>query len=923
MKRFKFGLLILLAMLACACVTVTACAGPEHKLVKVEAAQATCEAAGNIAYYRCTDDGCGKYFSDADGKEEISLSDTVIAPLGHTGGTADCQNRAVCTRCNTPYGDLAAHDYAAEWVITETGHSHTCKVCGVSDGEIAHRSTAIGTAVEATCTENGTTAGEKCSICGYVIAQQETLSALGHTPTYYQAKEATCEEDGYAAHWHCNECGKDFSDEACKTEVTVATLPATGHEYSQNWIAGENGQHYKECLHDGTHRLTENCKWGTESLAFTDATGHYYTCEICGAAGEKKAHTLENQSDDSHHWQACRFCDYLSDKNAHVAASIAAVVIADDLKEGQSMTAAHVSVTATCDCGKIFTVSEGVTVEDNVLVSGENTLTVSYNGLTCTVTADVSEAEKFLLTLSGATLADGVTTTVYLKEGAKLPEVKAESGKTLLGFKDGDLNVYTAENFAMPSNPLTINALYAEDMPLFAPSDTDMEGTKTGEHVLLSDGVMATRFSFTPNERKALRPTQDSGTAEVNVYAPAIGRSLMFLYLVNESDVDTELLYQVENYYKFHGEMTITVKAGERVAVPFIYGDSEAYGSFAGCDHYITLQSGSAATVSVYARLCCDGATAITKITANLLKTMYIDGDTIDLSDLMVTATVGSSYNIKLVNFSVDIADGTPWEAKIEQITVSFGRLTSVIKLNNLDDWIVTTFSKHLSGGTTWLEAEYVDVEGTNFTATRYTFKAGATKDSDTATWPNNDGNNPNVDGYNVRIPTYSGIARTLRLYLTNNGAESISFRLYAENYGDKGGWDFTLQGGESRIYTVTVTPGASIGCNYNIKLLQDVATDTAVTIYGYFKTYDDEIQGIGINAATTCKTTFRVGERFSAKNLTVDVTQHKGQSGDVNIANFTTDYDGHVFTAEDIGTKTVTVSWNGLTTTYEITVTA
>lgn len=166
-------------------------------------------------------------------------------------------------------------------------------------------------------------------------------------------------------------------------------------------------------------------------------------------------------------------------------------------------------------------------------------------------------------------------------------------------------------------------------------------------------------------------------------------------------------------------------------------------------------------------------------------------------------------------------------------------------------------------------------------------------------------------------------MARTLRLYLTNNGTESISFRLYAENYGDKGGWDFTLRGGESRIYTVTVTPGQSIGCNYNIKLLQDVTADTAVTVYGYFKTYDDEIQGIGINSATICKKTFKVGETFTAKNLTVDVTDNKGQSGDVNIANFTTDYDGHVFTEADIGTKTVTVSWNGLTTTYEITVTA
>ena len=44
---------------------------------------------------------------------------------------------------------------------------------------------------------------------------------------------------------------------------------------------------------------------------------------------------------------------------------------------------------------------------------------------------------------------------------------------------------------------------------------------------------------------------------------------------------------------------------------------------------------------------------------------------------------------------------------------------------------------------------------------------------------------------------------------------------------------------------------------------------------------------------------------------------------GEVNIANVTTDLDGHVFTADDIGEKTVTVTWNGLTTTYTINVVA
>lgn len=919
MKRLS-KLLVLLAAVAAACLALVACQNPAHKLERVEAVAATCEDNGNIAYYRCTDDGCGKYFSDAEGKEEISASDIVVAALGHTGGTADCENKAVCTRCGNEYGELGAHNFDGEWIKTATGHARACSICGESGAETPHTSVAIGEASDATCTENGITAGEKCSDCGYVIREQQTVPALGHSAQKIDEKQATCEESGYEAHWHCTVCEKDFSDGECTTEITVATTPAIGHDYPEEWTAGSNGTHIKVCANDQTHVLTETCVWGTETLHYTDETGHYYVCTVCGAAGEIKAHTLDIKNDDAQHWSECRYCGYATEKIDHSAASIAAVAISDFV-EGQSVSASDVSVTATCECGKVYTVTDGVTVQEKTLVSGENTVEIYYGGLTCTVTVDVSEAEKYLLTISGATLADGITTTVSLKEGASLPVIKASAGKTLLGFKDDELNVYTAENFAMPASALTITALYAEEMPLFAPSDTNSDNVKAAEHVELENGIIATRVNLTPEELIKLRPVNDSGSATVNVYAPAIGRTLMLLCVTNESDVDAEILYQAENY-GIRGGQTVNVGAGKTVVVPFVYGNDEAYGSFSGCDHYLTLLSASAATVTVYGYICCDGATQITKISANALKTMYIDGDYIDLAGLTVTATVGSNYTIKLVNYSVDIPDGTAWEAGIDRITVTFCGLTSVIKLNNLDDWIVTAFSKYLTSGVTWLEAEYVEVEGTNYTATQYTFKAGATSGSDTGTWPNNDGNNPNVYGYNVRIPTYSDTARTLRLYVSNNGTESISFRLYAENYGDKGGWDFTLGAGESRIYTVTVTPGQSIGCNYNVKLLQDVTVDTAVTIYGYFKTYDGEIQGIGINSATTAKTTFKVGETFTAKNLTVDVTEHSGQSGDVNIANFTTDYDGHVFTADDVGTVTVTVSWNGLTTTYQITVT-
>ena len=62
---------------------------------------------GNIAYWYCED--CGKYFRDEALTDEITKEETVIAALPHMthqGGTATCKDKAVCTICGEPYGEL-------------------------------------------------------------------------------------------------------------------------------------------------------------------------------------------------------------------------------------------------------------------------------------------------------------------------------------------------------------------------------------------------------------------------------------------------------------------------------------------------------------------------------------------------------------------------------------------------------------------------------------------------------------------------------------------------------------------------------------------------------------------------------------------------------------------------------------------------
>lgn len=162
-----------------------------HSMTKVDAVPASCEADGNIEYYECG--YCSKLFSDADGKNEITAADTVIAATGH--------------------------HYLTSWTFDSDSHWHKCAVCGSADTIVPHVSS--GEATETTA--------ETCTICGYEIAPM-----LGHIhannlmPVY--AVKPTCTKDGNIGYYVCS-CGKMFADSNAAAALTEAdiVIPAAGH----------------------------------------------------------------------------------------------------------------------------------------------------------------------------------------------------------------------------------------------------------------------------------------------------------------------------------------------------------------------------------------------------------------------------------------------------------------------------------------------------------------------------------------------------------------------------------------------------------------------------------------------------------------------------------------------------------------------
>ena len=121
-----------------------------------------------------------------------------------SGGTATCKDKAVCTICNTAYGDFAPHDFDnSTWGYKDAdGHAHVCKTSG-------------------------------CTATDTVIAHTPGAAATEDMPQ-------TCTECGY--------------------EIT----PALNHEHNWSaWTSNSDGTHTRTCLDHPEHTQTEKCSGGT------------------------------------------------------------------------------------------------------------------------------------------------------------------------------------------------------------------------------------------------------------------------------------------------------------------------------------------------------------------------------------------------------------------------------------------------------------------------------------------------------------------------------------------------------------------------------------------------------------------------------------------------------------------------------------
>lgn len=145
----------------------------------------------------------------------------------HSGGTATCQNKAVCSTCNKPYGNLGSHVPASTWSKDASGHWHACQTPNCNE-QLAFAAHTPGPAA----TED---APQICTVCSYELAP-----ALEHT-----------------------------------------------HVWGA-WISNGDGTHTRTCAKDGSHTETNACSGG---IATCQSSAICAVCNTAYGAKDMTNHT--------------------------------------------------------------------------------------------------------------------------------------------------------------------------------------------------------------------------------------------------------------------------------------------------------------------------------------------------------------------------------------------------------------------------------------------------------------------------------------------------------------------------------------------------------------------------------------------------------------------------------------------------------
>lgn len=224
---------------------------------------------GKYHYHKCTHSGCSE----------------ILDKANHSGGTATCENKAVCSVCGLEYGDKLGHDYGE---VKYTWTDNVCKAERVCKHDSTHIEsetvTATGTTITAaTCKEKGKMKYTATFTNKAFAAQVKEVDIDFAEHTYGELipeVPATADKTGTKKHFECSVCGKLFDEN--KNEVTAADL-VIPKIVTHNVVINGESNFYKE---GESVTVTAEDKEGKEFVGWKDAsenivsTKKEYTFEV-------------------------------------------------------------------------------------------------------------------------------------------------------------------------------------------------------------------------------------------------------------------------------------------------------------------------------------------------------------------------------------------------------------------------------------------------------------------------------------------------------------------------------------------------------------------------------------------------------------------------------------------------------------------
>ena len=209
---------------------------------------------GTYHYHICTHSGCSE----------------ILDKANHSGGTATCENKAVCSVCGVAYGEKLGHDYGE---VKYTWTDNTCKAERVCKHDSTHIEsetvTATGTTITAaTCKEKGKMKYTATFVNTAFAAQVKEVDIDFAEHTYgdlIPEVPATTTEFGVKEHKDCKVCGKHFDKDG--NEITELRIAKIG---THNVIVNGESKFYKE---GESVTVTAEDKEGKEFKCWKDESG--------------------------------------------------------------------------------------------------------------------------------------------------------------------------------------------------------------------------------------------------------------------------------------------------------------------------------------------------------------------------------------------------------------------------------------------------------------------------------------------------------------------------------------------------------------------------------------------------------------------------------------------------------------------------